>query len=578
MYTGKFIDFCVLLLIICNSTYCTAKLSLFDQSKNELASFDTINFIWIKSSLISLSNASLVIGEFLSGSTPCRIKPPSIPNIDVILIKFDKASTNYGCSSYADVIQSNGWLDDQDDQPETAEFPSTESITITTTISGCELSSTPKSTTICNNALSLNMVQPRDDVSTPKVIIFSSMNGGDPGIRDKYYGDFKILSKAKSNLALIRRSDAKKVSKLKPKTSFVEFISETGPWMELLESKELKIWSILFGILYSSIIISSFSLFVLAIKKYKCAPTNPRLWLFIAIISCACIFLSMLEYDPWAMRSNHLSELKYESIVMTGYYVLCLSYAIFLFPWIKATKNLSEEVIYRIELVQKLCRIFQFGIIIAILLKTGSIIFYLFRFSSMKFIIPSKILQLIFMILEGLFCLITMLIFGIFGTIIFFARMHEQRLIRALRKRRRPNNDVPSQPSARQARVDKEIITSLTLTILLIISLLFITLQKVTIYLSVTIQSFWITRITFDVSNIFCSLVLLFGLHSNTIGKYSHMTYTGSSDENVTISTISPPPSRDSSLHNSSIAAGATSRHKRRTTVEILFGRRSLGL
>ncbi|CAG8680860.1 3532_t:CDS:2, partial [Funneliformis mosseae] len=516
MYTGKFIDFCVLLLIICNSTYCTAKLSLFDQSKNELASFDTINFIWIKSSLISLSNASLVIGEFLSGSTPCRIKPPSIPNIDVILIKFDKASTNYGCSSYADVIQSNGWLDDQDDQPETAEFP-TESITITTTISGCELSSTPKSTTICNNALSLNMVQPRDNVSTPKVIIFSSMNGGDPGIRDKYYGDFKILSKAKSNLALIRRSDAKKVSKLKPKTSFVEFISETGPWMELLESKELKIWSILFGIFYSFIIISSFSLFVLAIKKYKCAPTNPRLWLFIAIISCACIFLSMLEYDPWAMRSNHLSELKYESIVMTGYYVLCLSYAIFLFPWIKATKNLSEEVIYRIELVQKLCRIFQFGIIIAILLKTGSIIFYLFRFSSMKFIIPSKLLQLIFMILEGLFCLITMLIFGIFGTIIFFARMHEQRLIRALRKRRRPNNDVPSQP------------------------------------------------------------MLLFGLHSNTIGKYSHMTYTGSSDENVTISTISPPPSRDSSLHNSSIAAGATSRHKRRTTVEILFGRRSLG-
>ena len=105
-----------------------------------------------------------------------------------------------------------------------------------------------------------------------------------------------------------------------------------------------------------------------------------------------------------------------------------------------------------------------------------------------------------------------------------------------------------------------------------------ITLQKITIYLPITIQTFWITRITNDLSNIFCSLVLLIGLHSNTIGKYSHMMYSGSSDENITTSTISPPPSRDSSFHNSSVAAGATSRHQRRNTMEILFGRRSLGL
>ncbi|CAI2170626.1 12893_t:CDS:2 [Funneliformis geosporum] len=546
MYTGKFFVFCVLLLIICNSTYCIAKLSLFDQSRNELASFETIDFMWIKPSLISLSNASLVISEFLNDSTPCRIKRPSRPDIDVLLIRFDEVSTNYGCSSYADVIQSNGWLDNQDDTstsiPETAEFPSSESVTITTTLTGCELSSTPKSTTtICNKALSLNMVQPRDSISPPRIIIFTSMNGGDPGIREKFYGDFEILSKAKSNLALIRISDATKVSKLKPKTSFVEFISDKGPWMELFESKELKIWCILFGIFYSSIIISSFSLFVLAIKKYHCALTNPRLWLFIAIIICACIFLSMLEYDPWAMRSNHLSELMYESIVTTGYYVLCLSYAIFLFPWIKATKNLSEEVIYKIEFVQKICRIFKVGIIIAILLKTVSIMFYLLQFSSMKIKISSTILQLIFIILEGLFCLIAMLIFGIFGTIIFFARMHEQHLIRALRKRRRPNQ---MQPSARQ---------------------------------SLACVNNIINNLDF-IYHFAKDYILLVALHSNTIGKYSHMTYTGSSDENVTISTISSPPSRGSSFHNSSIAAGATSRHQRRTTVEILFGRRSLGL
>ena len=105
------------------------------------------------------------------------------------------------------------------------------------------------------------------------------------------------------------------------------------------------------------------------------------------------------------------------------------------------------------------------------------------------------------------------------------------------------------------------------------------------VYLPTTINSFWVIRITNDVANIFCSLVLITGLYSNTIGKYSHMVYTGSSDEDITTSTAS----RESSLHNhnGSSDVGSTSNHnnhnnhnnhQRRSTMEILFGRNSLGL
>jgi len=88
--------------------------------------------------------------------------------------------------------------------------------------------------------------------------------------------------------------------------------------------------------------------------------------------------------------------------------------------------------------------------------KTASIIFYLLQFTSTKIKISLMVLRLIFVALEGLFCLIVIFIFGTFGTMIYLTRMHEQKLIRELRTRR--NSDLPNRPRIRQSRADKEII------------------------------------------------------------------------------------------------------------------------
>ncbi|GBB85074.1 hypothetical protein RclHR1_11650001 [Rhizophagus clarus] len=557
MYTGKFhrLIIILLLLIIYSSTYCTAKLILFNVNKEELGSFDTVNFMVLNSSnddSYSLSG-TLEIGEFSEDpttSSPCTLNQfRTKENITILLIRFDEAMKN-GCSSYADVIQSNDWL--------------RQNYMVQTTI--------PVSETKNETGNSL--------INLPPVIIFTSMNGGDPGLRENY-GNIDILSQSKSKLALISVSDATQISNLEPQVSFVQYTSDSGPWIKLFKSKEWKIWFILFEIFYSSVVIVAFSSFVLAIKNYKFEYTNPRLWLFIVILAYTFIFLVMLGYDPWAI---YLSEFYYEIIVMAGYYMLCLCYSIYLFPWIKATKNLTEVVKYNMIFVRKLSRIFQCGAVLVILIKTASIIFYLLQFSPKEINISLEILNEIFITLEALFCVIAVITFGAFGITIFFARIHEQRTRRRSRERR---------PAGSRKSVRKEIILSGILTILLIISLLFLTFQKIImIFLPITIKSFWIIRTTNDIANIFSSSVLIIGLYSNTIGKYSHMIYTGSSDENVTTSTVSGDSINNVSAIISSndiineedisndniVTTTTTTGRNKRTTIEILFGRNSLGL
>ncbi|CAB4481294.1 hypothetical protein RhiirA1_442887 [Rhizophagus irregularis] len=521
--------------------------------REELGSFDTVNLNSSNFNSYSL-NGILKIGEFSEDPTtlPCTLnKPHTQETITVLLIRFDEAMTNRGCSSYSDIIQSNEWLQ--------------HIYTVQTTI--------PVSETKNETRKSL--------LNSPPIIIFTSMNE-DPGIRENY-GNIDILSKSESRLALIRVSDAIQISDLEPQISFVKYIPESGPWIRLFQSKEWKIWLIFFEMFYSSVAILTFSSFIFAIKNYKYNYTNPRLWLFIAILSYTFIFLVMLGYDPWPI---HLSEFYYEIIFMAGYYILCLCYAIYLFPWIKATRNLTEVVKYNITFVHKLSRIFQGGTVLAILIKTASIIFYLLQFSPKEIKISIMILNVIFITLEVLFCMIVITTFGTFGIIIVFARIHEQKTRRRSRERR---------PAGSRKSVRKEIFLSGILTILVIISLLFLTFQKVSrLFLPISIKSFWIMRTMNDVSNIFSSLVLITGLYSNTIGKYSHMIYTGSSDENITTSTVS-----DNSINNVNAiisndiinydtnnndninvitTTATTSGRNKRSTIEVLFGRNSLGL
>ncbi|CAJ0748865.1 21317_t:CDS:2, partial [Entrophospora sp. SA101] len=95
---------------------------------------------------------------------------------------------------------------------------------------------------------------------------------------EKRLGDWNVLFNSIPLLSLISENDANRVSNLLSNISSssfsVDFTLDTGPWNGLIE-----------------------------------------------------MFLIMVEYDPWAIYLDRLSETAYESIVGAGYLLLCLCYA-----------------------------------------------------------------------------------------------------------------------------------------------------------------------------------------------------------------------------------------------------------
>ncbi|CAG8618293.1 16894_t:CDS:2 [Acaulospora morrowiae] len=521
----------VLLVWLMFTQVCSASLYLYTSDNSKII-FSTVDFMWVNSCDYGYVNGSLVIASFLGDkSDPCTLNP--VPdNTSILLVPFEDGLNN-GCSSYSDVILSNPWLQIPRDIPGLRSF----------------------------HVIRRSIYAPQ---CPSTVVIFTSTNNGDPGVRERYMGDSRFLSKARSALVLIRTVDAAKVINLFNETSNAMVTRDNGSWIMLLNSKGLLIWSIVFGILYGCVAVSAFYLTSVGIYKHGLTLTNPRPWLLMGVGLSSAI---MLEYDPWAMHYDRLSELQYEIVQMSGYFILCICYAIFLFPWIKATRNISEELDYRTPLVRKLCRVFHLGLFFAVLVKSVALIFCLFGFTP-TINIKRDISKIIYIVMESVFTFFAIFTYAIFGIIMVLARKCEHDSIR-----QNANAQI------RRSRTYREIVKSGILTISLILSLLFITVHTIfTIFLPPTIHNFWIVRILDDLSLVFGCLVLLIALQYNAVGKYSHMLYTGSSDENATESTVSPPISRDSSFHNSNNSgAEATDSRGKRNTVEILFGRRSLG-
>ncbi|CAG8540759.1 6722_t:CDS:2, partial [Acaulospora colombiana] len=224
---------------------------------------------------------------------------------------------------------------------------------------------------------------------------------------------------------------------------------------------------------------------------------------------------------------------------------------------IKATRNLSEELNYQALRVRKLCRAFLIGLFFVILIKIVATIISLFEFAPTVNIMGQSISRLLYIVMELIFTFFGISTYSIFGMTMVLARKHERVPIR-----QNANAQV------RKARTNREIAKSVILTTLLILSLLFITVHTIfTISLSPTVHNFWVIRFLDDISFVLGCFILVIALQYDSVGKYSHMVYSGSSDENAAESTISPSASRDSSFHNSNNSGTevADSRGKRNT-------------
>ncbi|CAG8501152.1 11404_t:CDS:2 [Dentiscutata heterogama] len=431
--------------------------------------------MWIDTSSFELINGTIAIASF-NNNNSCTLN--SVPiNTVILLVPFNEG-LNYGCSSYADIIENNLWLQTTNkpisvnatvisSSPSTAqssnhqstvtnEYIATNSPTNTknhgSSVTMIDISYETESLTRPNKRVVKEHIKPRNIIksfsfdslnSQPqiKVVIFTSMNNGDPGIKENYVGNLETLSKVAPVLTLMRIADMKDVHNLSDQISYAVIIPDSGPWINLLNSKTFLIWTLISGILYGSILIISLGLILWGVYKRKFSLDNPKPWLLAGIVICATTRKNDLVpiVEPNAPRNNEQNG---------------------------RTSQRNNEQIMRV-------------------------------------------------------------------------------------------------------RINKKIFETGVLTISLILSFLFITVRTlVTAFLNPTIRNFWITRITDDVSFIIGFIVLLITLHSDSISKYSHMTYASSPEESSTEN--SQNPSRSSSN------GGNIQDRPRRNTLEILFGRRSI--
>ncbi|RHZ59962.1 hypothetical protein Glove_360g46 [Diversispora epigaea] len=534
----------VWIIIILFTQVCHASLFLYDKNNSALGTFSTVDFMWVNNfcKFDSPVNGSLNVASFLGDkSKPCALNP--IPNdTSILLVPLNDGLNNNDCTSYADIVSSNSWL----------QIPSTNQ------------ANENNSNIIINRKDHVNIFSTRDisKKCSLRIVILVSTNKGDPGVREPYNKNFKILSKAAPKLILIKAIDINKVKGLLNKTSYAIATPDSGSWIELINSKGFLIWTIIFGILYGCIVTFSLYILLMSIFKYGIALANPRPWLLVGVISSSTLFLVILEYDPGLIRFDRLSELEYATIQMSGYFILRLCYSIFLFPWIKATRNISEELSYRASRVRKISRVFLIGIFLSILIKIAAFVFVLFEFSLLVNL-GENVFKNVFIVLESVFVFILVLSYAVFGIIMVLARRYEHLPVQHIVM---PRVSV----RIRKEKTKQEIFKSAIITILLISSLLLITIHTIfTIFLPPTINNFWITRILDDISFTFGFLTLIIALQYDSVVKYSHMIYTGSSDDNATISTLSPAASRNSSFNNNNNSNG--SKRQKRNTVDTFF-------
>ncbi|CAG8569370.1 20213_t:CDS:2 [Gigaspora margarita] len=369
-----------------------ANLSLYNISNEFIESYSTVDLTLVNTSPI---NGTITLASFSNNESlpPCTLKPIHV-NTTILLIPFNEG-LDYGCLSYADIIENNLWLQTMNRQINnnasvTSPLQSTTTLNSDSTVTREPIAiNTPTKT---RNYGSITMVEISYETEAarsnkrvfkehikPQVVIFTSMNNGDPGFEEKYVGNLQSLSKAAPALTLMRIADMSNVQNLLNQTSYAVFIRA---------------------------------------RKNDLVP---------------------IVVDPSSLRNNEQQ-----------------------------------------------------------------------RRSSPR------------------------------------------------------NND-----QIRRVRTNKQIFETGILTISLILSFLFITIHTlITPFLSATIRNFWITRITDDVSFVSGCIILLIALHSDSISKYSHMTYTSSPEESSTEN--SQNPSRSSSN------GGNVPNRPKRNTLEILFGRKSI--
>nr|CAG8435125.1 12372_t:CDS:2 [Entrophospora candida] len=92
------------------------------------------------------------------------------------------------------------------------------------------------------------------NLKTPQMILFSSTNGGDPGIKELFSGNRETLKMSVPILSLLKLEDVITLQGILDRIDHVVVTPESGPWVKILSGTEWLVWSVIISSLFIGIV------------------------------------------------------------------------------------------------------------------------------------------------------------------------------------------------------------------------------------------------------------------------------------------------------------------------------------
>ncbi|KAF0432785.1 hypothetical protein F8M41_005163 [Gigaspora margarita] len=516
------------LFLLCFLTFTSldpvnATLLLYDSSNIELASLSNTDFPFLdslndkplsnyyKSGVVIEGKLEIAKFKVITNDDPCTLRPIPV-GIDLLVVPFDMIQ-RFGCNFIDDFISRNAWITNGIISPsgsdQSSSLPDGSTILPNGTIAYSandvgvkrrienngqykyfiSKSYDQRRSIHCNSLQNQKRVNiHKRDISfnindlLPKVIAFTSLNGGDPGVKEPIYNR-DLLRNASVGLTLLRKDDMTLIQSLNANIDHIKITSNISPWTLLLQSNLWAAWSTVWSIIYSVIFVTTCIIMYYIFGSWH--PRNLNIVILPTISFCSLASSIILQIDPNGIREDRLSITSYKLIIGLRFALLCIFYIMIQFLWVKATKEITRydtHLLTFIRIISNVQRLILYSSILIILIST-----FLKILNKPSQLLNSSV------ILEITFIVIINLGYLIFGIIMVWglatSREVHQRIGETLTYKFANKGDM-----WKAGRV-------VSIMCILIISFSFLTLSDIFYSNSVpTISNFWKSRITEDLS------------------------------------------------------------------------------
>ncbi|CAG8446568.1 9826_t:CDS:2 [Dentiscutata heterogama] len=387
-----------LFLLLCILTFTSldpvnATLLLYDSSNIELASLTNTDFPFLDSlnnnplsnyykngvvieGRLEIAKFNVITNDdnFTINDGPCTLRPIPV-GIDLLVVPFDVIQ-RFGCNFIDDFISRNIWITNGIMSPSgsnQSSLPDGSTIlpngTIAYSANNVGVKSRNENNGQCKYFISKSSYERRSinrnslqnqkrvnihkrDVSfnindlLPKVIAFTSLNGGDPGVKELIYNR-DLLRNASVGLTLLRKDDTTLIQSLYANIDHIKLTSNISPWVLLLQSSSWAAWSIVWR--------------------------NLNIVILPAISFCSLASSIILQIDPNGIREDRLSITSYKFIIGLRFASLCIFYIMLQFLWVKAAREITRydtRLLPFIRIFSNVQRLILYTSILIILIST----------------------------------------------------------------------------------------------------------------------------------------------------------------------------------------------------------------